>query len=194
MAYQTQDKESFRRRMLAAEKENPALRAEYDRRIKAMFEVTVSTSKKIWFACLMLFCVAAGAAAIQLAVTETLPPVARIALLMGAAFSGAWAFFLARILRRGTLRRRVDPPTAAGMAFLFSVLMCVVFSVAGMPTDQVVLIGVLFLLPAGLILIRTVIEQAELRTQERIVELEYKITRLSEKLGGDDDLLGTGVR
>ena len=194
MTYQTQDKESFRRRMLAAEKENPALRAEYDRRIKAMFEVTVSKPKKIWFACLVLFCIAAGAAAIQLADTETLPPAARIALLMGAAFSAAWAFFLARILRRGTLRRQIDPPTAAAMAFVFALAMCVVFAVAGMPADKVVLAGMLFLLPAGLMLLRTVIEQAEMRTQERIVELEYKIARLSEKLGGEDDLLGTGVR
>jgi len=63
-----------------------------------------------------------------------------------------------------------------------------------MPADKVVLAGMLFLLPAGLMLLRTVIEQAEMRTQERIVELEFKIARLSEKLGGEDDLLGTGVR
>ena len=194
MTYQTQDKESFRRRMLAADTENPALRAEYDRRIKAMFEVTISPAKKAWFAFLTIFCIVAGAAAVSLAVTERLPPAARVALLMGAAFSAAWAFYLFRIVRRGTLRRQIDPPAAAGMAFAFSLAMCVLFAVAGMPTDKVVLTAVLFLLPAGLMLIRTVIEQAEMRTQERIVELEYKIARLSEKLGGDDDLLGTGVR
>lgn len=194
MTYQTQDKESFRRRLLAAETENPALRADYDRRIKAMFEVSISTPKKIWFGFLVLFCIVAGAAAVQLAITETLPTAARIALLMGAAFAATWALFLGRIVWRGTLRRRVDPPTAAGMGFLFSVLMCVVFSVGGMPNDQVLMVGMLFLLPAGLMLIRSVIEQAEMRTQERIVELEYKIARLSEKLGGDDDLLGAGVR
>ena len=194
MTYQTQDKESFRRRMLAAETENPALRADYDRRIKAMFEVTLSIPKKISLALLVLFCIVAGAAAIQLAITETLPPAARITLLLGAAFSATWALFLGRILRRGTVRRRIDPPVIAGMAFVFAQAMCILFAVAGMPADKVVLAGMLFLLPAGLMLLRTVIEQAEMRTQERIVELEYKIARLSEKIGGDDDLLGTGVR
>jgi hypothetical protein len=194
MTYHTQSKATFRRRLLAADAENPALRAEYDRRIRAMFEVTLSKTKKTWFAVLTLFCVAAGAAAVQLAVTEALPPAARVGLVMGAAFSAAWAFYLVRILRRGTMRMRIDPPAAAGMGFAFALAMCLLFAVAGMPADKVVLAGMLFLLPAGLILLRTVIEQSEMRTQERIVELEYKIARLSEKLGDDDDLLGTGVR
>jgi hypothetical protein len=194
MTYHTQSKETFRRRLLAADEENPALRAEYDRRIQAMFEVTLSRSKKAWFVMLALFCVIGGAAALQLAITETLPPAARIGLLMGVAFSAAWAFYLIRILRRGTMRWRIDPPAAAGMAYVFSLLMCVLFAVSGMPADKVLLAGMLFLPPAGLILLRTVIEQSEMRTQERIVELEYKIALLAEKLGDDDDLLGSGVR
>ncbi|MEO6436756.1 MAG: hypothetical protein ABIP55_13490 [Tepidisphaeraceae bacterium] len=194
MTYHTQSKEAFRRRLLAADEENPALRAQYDRRIKAMFEVTLSKPKKAWFACLTLFCVVGGGAALQQAITEKLPPAARMGLLLGAAFSAAWAFYLIRILRHGTMQMRIDPPAAAGMGFVFSLLMCVLFAVSEMPADKVVLAGMLFLLPAGLILLRTVIEQAEMRTQERIVELEYKIARLSEKLGDDDDLLGTGVR
>ena len=41
-----------------------------------------------------------------------------------------------------------------------------------MPTDKVLLVGMLFLLPAGLILIRTLIEQSEMRMQEQLVELQ----------------------
>jgi hypothetical protein len=195
MTYQTHSDQDFRQRLLAAEPQNAALRAEYDRRIQAMFEVTVHPAKKAWFAFLVLFCVVSGTAAMVLAVTETLPPAARIGLLMGAAFSGAWAFFLFRIVRRGTLRQRIDAPAAAGMMFVFSLLMCVLFAVSGMPTDKVLLAGVLFLLPAGLILLRTVVEQSEMRTQERLVELEYKIAVLTEKLKRDDDggSLGSGV-
>jgi hypothetical protein len=194
MTYQTHSKESFRRQLLAADEESPALRAEYNRRIKTMFEVKVSPAKKAWFTLLLIFCLASGCAAISLVVTETLPPAARVGLMLGAAFSAAWAFYLFRIVRRGTLRRQIDPPAAAGMGFVFSLAMCIVFAVSGMDAAKVVLMAVLFLFPAGLMLIRTVVEQAEMRTHERILELEYKISRLDEKLGGDDDLLGTGVR
>ena len=195
MTYHTHSKQDFRRRLLAAEPENPALRAEYERRIHAMFEVPLSRPKRIWFTTLTVFAAVCGVGAIILVTTERgLPPAARVALVAGAAFAASWVFFLTRIVARGTFRRRVDAPTAAGMGFAFSLIMCVIFAVAGMAAEQVILMGMLFLLPAGLILLRTVIEQSEMRTQERLVELEYKIALLTEKLGGDDDLLGTGVR
>ena len=46
MTYHTQSKETFRRQLLAADEESPALRAEYNRRFKAMFEVKISPAKK----------------------------------------------------------------------------------------------------------------------------------------------------
>ncbi len=190
-----ESKRQFRQRMLSAENETPALRAEYDRRINAMFEKNLSKLKKLWFTTLVLFCLISGGIALTLALTEKgLPLIARIGLLLGTTFSAAWAFFLIRILRRGSMRLRIDPPLAAGMGFCFALLMCVLFAVSGMPASYVTMYGVLFLIPAGLMLLRTVIEQSEMRTQERLVELQYKIARLSERLGDDDDLLGTGVR
>lgn len=191
-----ESKRAFRQRMMSAENETPALRAEYERRINAMFEKKISKPKKMWFITLTLFCLIGGGIALTLALTEKgLPPAARIGLLLGTAFSAAWAFFLMRIIQRGTMQLRIDPPLAAGMGFCFSLLMCVLFAVSGMPASYVTMNAVLFLIPAGLILLRTVIEQSEMRTQERLVELQYKIARLSERLGDDDDhLLGTGVR
>lgn len=188
-------KTDFRERLLASETIDSALRAEYERKLSTMFETQLSAKKRIWFTILILFSVTAGAVAIMLAVTEKLPPAPRIGLLIGAAFSAAWVFYLVRMLRRGVMRRRIDPPVAAGMAFGFSLLMCIVLAVGGAPSDKVLLMAVLFLIPAGLMLLRTVIEQSEMRMQERLVELQYNIARLAERLGDDDsDQAGAGVR
>ena len=47
--------------------------------------------------------------------------------------------------------------------------------------DPFVVYGFLFLLPASVIVLRTVVEQSELRTRERLLELEYKLAQLAER-------------
>ena len=201
MTYQTQDKESFRRRLLAADAENPALRAEYERRLQAMWEPRLSLSQRVaWSATGLLglgFTVWFGYWAIR--APETFPILLRVGFALGALFGLAWAVFAYGIVRRGTTRLKTDPMAAAGMGWVFVVVTLTIFMVAGSASRElwavkIVVNGLFFVIAAATILLRTVIEQAEMRTQERIVELEYKIARLSEKLGGDDDLLGTGVR
>jgi Kef-type K+ transport system membrane component KefB len=188
----SKNKTELRERLLAAETTDAALRGEYERKLVAMFELQLSTAKKVWLKVLTLFSVACCALALTLALTEKLPPGPRTALLIGAAFAAAWTVYLSQLLRRGTFRRRIDAPMAAGMAFAFSLAMCVVLAVAGVPTEKILLIGMLFLLPAGLILLRTIIEQSEMRMQEQLVELQYRIARLAEKFD-DDDSAGVGV-
>jgi hypothetical protein len=190
---ESQTKSSFAEQLLAAETIDGSLRADYERTMKTMFERQLTMRRKIGFKLLTLFSIISGAGALTLAITEKLPNAARAALLLGAAFAAAWTVYLVRMLRRGKMLRRTDPPVAAGMAFVFSLMMCIVLAVGGVPTEQVLLIGMLFLIPAGLILIRTIVEQSELRTQEQLVRLEYKIAKLSERLGDDFGDAGAGV-
>ena len=188
-------KQKFREQLLDADSASLTLRLDYERRMNAMLERKLTRAKKFWFVTLTLFCIIAGATTLMLALTEPkLPPVARIGLLIGTMFAVSWSVFLVRIVRRGTMKLRIDPPLAAGMGFMFALIMCVLFAVAGMPPAYVTMNAALFLIPAGLIVLRTVIEQSESRMQERLVELQYKVARLTEKFGDDDDLLGSGVR
>ena len=60
---------------------------------------------------------------------EKLPLGPRSALLIGAAFAAAWTVSCAQLLRSGTFPRRIDAPTAAGLAFAFSLIMCIVLAV-----------------------------------------------------------------
>lgn len=184
-------KDELRDRLLAEQASDPHLKLEYERKLNAMFEIQLTPLKKVWFTALIGFALISGALVLTLALTEPLRPLVRTALLSGVAFAAAWIVFLGQLLRRGTMRRRIDPPMAAGMAFVFALMMCILMAIAGAPMDQVILTAMLFLFPAGLMVLRTVVEQSEMRTQEHLVELQYRLARLEDRL--DDGELGAGV-
>jgi hypothetical protein len=185
MTIHDQNKIELRERLLDVQTTDAALRADYERKMKAMFEVQLSAVKKLWFVTLILFSVGAGGMALVLGLTEPLPLASRASLLLGAGFSAAWCVYFIQLLVRGVYRRRIDAPMAAGMAFIFTLVMCGLLALGGVPAERVLLIAMLFLIPAGIILLRTIIEQSEMRTQERLVELQYELRTLAKRF--DDD-------
>lgn len=182
-----------REQLLATDPIDSTLHAEYERKMTAMFETKLTRKKQIWLKLLTLFSVAGCILALLLAVTEALPLRARVSLLLGAAFAAAWTVYFVQMIFRGTMRRRIDPPLAAGMAYGFSLAMCILFAVSGVPTERVLLMGMLLLLPASILLLRTIVEQSELRTQEQLLELQYKLSKLAEKFDDDGGDAGAGV-
>ena len=151
-----------------------------------MLEVPLSKTRRVSLAVVLVGAVASGGLLAALLLTESAAPArTRIAFGVGVAFALAWAIYSARILYRGTYRRKTDSTTAAGMAFGFTIVTAVGFAlVMGRRLDPFLMFGFLFVLPAAVILLRTAVEQSELRTHERILELEYRLARLSETLGG----------
>ena len=178
------DHKSRAERLLAAEAPDPALRAEYERRIHMMLEQKLTRPRKL---SLWALTAAGGAMAVlqsALLLTETLPGRAQAALAAGTLIGLAWVVYCLRILFRGTYRRKGDSMTAANMVFGFALLAAVFFAAFGGNADPLASIGFLFLLPAAVIFIRTLIEQSELRTQERLLELEYRLVQRSESPRG----------
>jgi MFS family permease len=169
----------MRRQLLAAEPETSALRAEYDRRLSAMIEVPLTRRRR---ACVIgVIVAAAGSAALFVALLATepaLPTRAKVAFGVGIAFAAGWILYAARILRRGTFNRRTDPVAGSAMAWAFTLTGAVLFAVAVDKPDPFVTFCFLFLLPAAVVLLRTTVEQSELRTRERLVELEYRLATL----------------
>lgn len=183
-----------RERLLAQDAENPALRADYERKLNAMLEVPLSRTRRVSLALVAVGAVATAGLVVSLLLTESMPWRARSGLGAGVAFAAAWTVYAVRILRRGTYRRKADSTTAAGMAYLFTLVMAVLFALLQKDPDPFVTVCFLFLLPAAVILLRTVVEQAELRTQERLLELEYRLARLGETAPstGPGNLPGSG--
>ena len=173
-----------RERLLAQEHEDPALRADYERRLNAMLEVPLSTPRRT--SAIVVLVGAAGMAVLlaALLVTESAAPwQTRSAFAVGTVFAAAWAAYALRLLRRGTYHRKLDSTTAANMAWTFTIITAVTFALLTRDKDPFVIFCFLFLLPAAVILLRTATEQSEIRTHERLLELEYKLARISESLG-----------
>lgn len=183
-----------REQLLATEPINPTLQSEYERKMTDMFETKLTRKKRLW---LMLFAVVSMAGcvfAIVLSLTEVFPTRAvRVVIPLYAVFAAAWAIYFVRIILRGTMRRRIDPVLAAGMAYGFSLLTCILFLFYGVSIDRVLLMGMILLLPASILVVRTIVEQSELRTQEQLLVLQYKLSKLAEKFDDDSGDAGAGV-
>jgi hypothetical protein len=180
-------------RLLDLEPPDPALRADYERKLVAMWEPQLSTGRRIaWAASGVLgLCFLVFFTYLAIIMPAKVPIVVRVSLGLGALFGLASAVMAFRIVRRGTMKLKTDPMTVAGMTWGFVVVMVTIFMLVGSAAReiwavQMVVNGLVFLVGAAVILLRTVIEQAENRTQEKLVELEYRIALLSRKLGNDD--------
>ncbi|HEV2294423.1 MAG TPA: hypothetical protein VGR35_11240 [Tepidisphaeraceae bacterium] len=171
----------LRDRLLAAERVNGALRTEYERKMTIMWQRTISMPKRVWFAVLATACLAASALMFELQISDPLPTVARVGLGLGTVFSLGWAAFLGRIAWRGEFTMKRDATLYATMVWVFTLAMAVLLAVMSRNRDPFVIYGFLFLLPASVIVLRTAMEQSELRTQERLLGLEYKLALLAER-------------
>jgi hypothetical protein len=169
--------------LLALENTDPALRAEYERKLNAMLEIPLTPVRRTSTVVVLVAAAAMAVLFTALLATESVPWKTRLAFAVGLVFAGGWVAYALRILRRGTYHRKTDSTTAANMAWVFSLVTAIAFALLTPNKDPLLMFGFLFLLPAAVILLRTVTEQSELRTQERLLELEYKLARLGESLG-----------
>ena len=171
-----------REHLLALEDQDPALRAEYERRLNAMLEVPLSPARRTSAVVVLAAAAAMAALFIALLATESAPWKTRGAFAVGLVFAACWAAYAGRILRRGKYHRRTDSTAAANMAWAFSLVTAIGFALLARDKDPFVIFAFLFLLPAAVVLLRTVTEQSELRTREHLLEVEYKLAQLAETL------------
>jgi cation transport ATPase len=171
-----------RERLLALETEDPTLRAEYERRLNAMLEVPLSPTRRTSTMAVLVGAAVMAVLFVALLATESVPWKTRIAFGVGLLFAGGWVAYALRILRRGRFHRRTDSTTAANMAWVFSLVTAGGFALLTPDKNPFVIFGFLFMLPAAVLLLRTVTEQSELRTKEQLLEVEYKLARLAETL------------
>lgn len=170
----------LRERLLAIETEDPALRADYERRLNAMLEIPLSKTRRVFLWAVLVAAVGSLVLFVSLLATESIPWKVRSAFLVGIAFAGCWIAYVVRILRHGSYRLKSDPPIAAVMGWMFSILTAMAFAMLSPNKDPFVIFCFLFLLPAAVMLLGAQTQQAALRTQEKLLELEYRISRLAE--------------
>src|SRR5439155_26198394 len=103
----------------------------------------------------------------------------------GVVFALAWFGVTVSVLRRGAVRLRTHPAALAALAWTFAVLLETCFLVlAPQFPDRfhamlALVCGLVLLIGAGVMMVCTCVQQAELRTQESILRLEYRLTEFS---------------
>ncbi len=180
----------LRDRLCELEPQNPLLRARYAKELQAMLEKKLSLPMKVF---LGLVTVASIAIAIFLGtlalIHDELPPLARAGLAGGVVFALAWAGLAAWTLRRGSLPLRTQPAALAVLAWIFAVLLetCFLLLAPEFPDHFQALLalfcGLVLLIGAGVTMVCTRVQQAELRMQESLLRLEYRLAEISETGG-----------
>ena len=117
---------------------------------------------------------------------EEVPLPARIPVAVGALFSVGFAILLLRVFRRGSIDLKFDTSVYIGMVWLLAVIMVVMFMVMSLlAPDRIaglwmMIFGLVVLVVGAVFLIRHVIEQSELKTREKLLEIEYRLIELAE--------------
>ena len=113
------------------------------------------------------------------------PLLGRVGLIGGIVFCIGWVVLGIRIFRRGSLNLRTDTSLINGMAWVWSVFLVTIFMV-GAPDSimglRMILSGLVFLVGGAVFLITHIVQQAELRSREKLLEIEFRLAELAEAL------------
>lgn len=109
----------------------------------------------------------------------------RVVFAVGALFGVGWAVLGIRVFRRGSLDLKKDTFAATRMTWVLVVIMVTLLMVAAPETIvglRMVVSGLVFFVMGVAFLLRHVIEQSELKTREKLLEIEYRLADLAESL------------
>jgi hypothetical protein len=178
---------AFRQRLLKAEPVTPALKERYHKELQAMFEKQLGgPGRWIWLGSAILglgFAVLFGTLAVV--APAEFPWWGRLGFAVGALFGVGWLWLGLRVFRRGSLHLKYDTGAATGMSWVFVVLMvtlAMVFAPEDLVGLRMILSTFVFLVMGAVFLIRHVIEQSELKTREKLLEIEYRLAELTESI------------
>jgi hypothetical protein len=179
----------FRERLIRCESMTPAYRQKYEEEMRAMLEKKLTGVRRwVWGLSAVMgvaFAVLFGTVAIVL--PAEFPWEGRLGFAAGALFGIGWAVLGIRVFRRGSIDLKFDTGAAAGMAWGLPVVLVTLFMVSA-PEDiiglRMILCGLVFLVMGAAFLIRHVIELSELKTREKLLEIEYRLAELAERIGG----------
>jgi hypothetical protein len=178
---------SLRDRLCELEPLNPLLRERYTQEVQAMFERKLTLPWKLFIGAVAVGSLGiAGFLAYTAFIHDELPALARLGMVGGVLFSLAWAGLGGRALYRGTFELRFQPAAQAAVLWVFAVLLETCFLVLApqfpnpMHATVALFCGLVILVGAGFMLVNARVQQAELRTQEALLRLEYRIAELSE--------------
>lgn len=181
---------NFSDRLVSAERMTPAFRDRYEMEVKAMLEKKLTRPQRVGYALSALmgvaFLVVFGALAILTG--RELPAWARALFGVGSVFGLVWAILVGRIVITGKVNLRTGANTLVGLSWGFVVTVVTVLMIVGMDRTEpvksvyMVLVGLVYLLVAAMFMILNRIDQSELKTREKLLEIELRLAELKESV------------
>jgi len=183
----TEQRRPFSERLIRCESPTPALREKYRKEIHAMFEKKLGP----WGRAMWAFWTVFGLAmAVVFGVTIVyaygdLPPWAIAGFGLGVFFALGCAALSGWIAWSGRLQLKRQPPAMVGLMWVFIVFyvtLLMVFAPQSIVGLRMLISGLVFLVFGVAFLLAGRTEQAELRTREKLLEIECRLADLSEQL------------
>jgi hypothetical protein len=178
--------QSFRERLLEAEKSTPGEKYRSD--LAGLRERRLTRPQRASMVLLIVFCIAAafrmGGSA--LSSTSNLPTLARVGLGLAALTSLVWTVLLGVAAKRGVIPRK-DPAVLTRILVIAVVIAVGVTTFVGLAMadrgrgTQILIAEVIFLVIAVGFFLHGLIEQAELRTREKLLEMEIQMQEVFER-------------
>lgn len=185
-----ESQKAFRDKLLDMEKANTPYKEKYEKEIKQMFEKKLTGLQK-WGQVLGLamglgFFFLFGTLAVI--VPKEFPLWGRAIWILGAVFGLVFAALSVWILKKGTVNLKTDDMAAAGLGWAFIVIVASIVLVhsGSLPepiTGVRMLVSILiFEVMAAALLLKAIIQRSEVNTREKLLEIEYRLAELAEKV------------
>jgi len=180
----------FRDKLLDTEKQNPTYKEEYEKEVFAMVEEKLTGTKKWQIIGFLVMSLGLGIffGTLAVIVPKGFPLWGRFLFAVGALFGLAFVILYVRILKKGSIDVKKDKLDLAWTGWgLIVIIGTVTLVVSGRLSDPVVgilmLAWVLFFeVAAAAMLLRAFIERSEVNTREKLLEIEYRLADLAEKI------------
>lgn len=176
---------AFRDRLLEVEPVTPALKERYEKEVQVMFQKKLTRVQGwAWLAT----SIGSLGLAIVFAVTAVLAPsgfplFVQVSFVVGAFFGLAFAALGLSVYMRGSVNLKTEGAAVSGLAWGLPVVMLTLFMMFA-PEDVVglrmITCGLVFLVMGAVFLLRHVVEQSELKTREKLLEIEYRLAEVQE--------------
>ncbi len=178
---------SFRERLVDHEPMTPSLRERYEREMHMMLEQKLTAPRRWGIYALIVFLLAQTAFFLYAIITlDGLPVLGKVGFGVAVLFSLSFVALLAHVLKRGSVNIKTHPSAITGIMWVFLVIMITLFMlIAGHITDpakgmSIVLNGLVFLIFGVVFFLGNLINQAQIKTQEKLLEIELRIVELHE--------------
>jgi len=181
---------SFSEQLIQCESYSPEYKKKYEQEKRAMFEKRLGGVQRGAYVFWTVFCLSLGVLFGVVAVMTygRLPILGTLGFAAGSVFGLAFAAMYAWIAITGRLLLRKHPPAMAGGAWAFTVIVMTLSLVTAPGLSEpavgnrMLLAGLAFLVMAAVFLLVSRTEQSELNVKEKLLEIEYRLAELAEKV------------